>query len=84
MMTQLKKDEQQKTKNLESKIEQMNREIQSLSDTIKDIKKKIEFEDIKFLKVRLPSFLPVSHPSGHPFNPNILYSILLPCTPCIA
>ncbi|XP_053466918.1 zinc-binding protein A33-like [Ictalurus furcatus] len=50
MMTQLKKDEQQKTKNLESKIEQINREIQSLSDTIKDIKKKIEFEDIKFLK----------------------------------
>lgn len=65
MMTQLKKEEQEKTKNLESKIKQMNQEIQSLSSTIKDIRKEFESEDIKFLKVRLPTFLPASHSSGY-------------------
>lgn len=54
-MAQLKKEEQQKTKSLESKIERMNQEIKSLSDTIKDIRKESELEDIKFLKVRLLS-----------------------------
>ncbi|XP_060756255.1 E3 ubiquitin-protein ligase TRIM39-like isoform X2 [Neoarius graeffei] len=66
MITQLKKEEQQKTKSLESKLKQINQEITSLSDTIKDIRKEFEIKDIKFLKVRLSSFLPVSHPSIHP------------------
>ncbi|KAM9436868.1 zinc-binding protein A33-like isoform 2-T2 [Clarias gariepinus] len=50
MITQLKKEEQEKTKSLESKINKMNQEIQSLSDTIVKIHKEFEFEDIKFLK----------------------------------
>lgn len=54
-MAQLKKEEQQKTKSLRSKIEHMNQEIKSLSDMLKDIRKESESEDIKFLKVRLLS-----------------------------
>ncbi|KAF5907173.1 zinc-binding protein A33-like isoform X2, partial [Clarias magur] len=50
MLTQLKKEEQKKTKSLESKLEKMNQEIQSLSDTIKKIHNEFESEDIKFLK----------------------------------
>ncbi|GAA6103515.1 zinc-binding protein A33-like [Tachysurus ichikawai] len=50
LMNQLKKDEQEKTQSLENKIEQMNQEIKSLSDTIQDIRKELESEDIKFVK----------------------------------
>lgn len=61
-MNQLKKDEQEKTQSLENKIEQMNQEIKSLSDTIQDIRKELESEDIKFVKVRFPVFHPLDHP----------------------
>ncbi|XP_046689617.1 zinc-binding protein A33-like isoform X2 [Silurus meridionalis] len=50
MMAQLNKEEKEKTKSLESKIEQINQELQSLCGTISDISKQMGVEDIKFLK----------------------------------
>lgn len=78
MMNQLKKEEQQKKNSLESKIEQMNQEIKSLSDTIKNISKELESEDIKFLKVRSPIYQTFIHSlSIHPNPVQSCYLVML-------
>ncbi|XP_072517952.1 zinc-binding protein A33-like [Salminus brasiliensis] len=46
----LKEEEKQKSENIRSKIEEMNREISSLSKTIRNIEMAMNAEDIQFLQ----------------------------------
>uniref|UniRef100_A0A3B1J7K4 Tripartite motif-containing protein 35-like n=1 Tax=Astyanax mexicanus TaxID=7994 RepID=A0A3B1J7K4_ASTMX len=46
----LKEEEEQKSQMMRRKIEEMNEEISSLSDTIRNIEKEMEAEDIQFLQ----------------------------------
>ncbi|XP_072512557.1 E3 ubiquitin-protein ligase TRIM35-like [Salminus brasiliensis] len=46
----LKEEEEQKSQMMRRKIEEMNREISSLSDTIRNIEKEMEAEDVQFLQ----------------------------------
>ncbi|XP_041714136.1 E3 ubiquitin-protein ligase TRIM35-like [Coregonus clupeaformis] len=46
----LKEEEKQKSQKMKVKIEQMNREISSLSDTIRAIEEELKDEDISFLQ----------------------------------
>uniref|UniRef100_A0A3B1K3G0 Zinc-binding protein A33-like n=1 Tax=Astyanax mexicanus TaxID=7994 RepID=A0A3B1K3G0_ASTMX len=48
----LKEEEEQKSQMMRRKIEEMNEEISSLSDTIRNIEKEMKAEDIQFLQVR--------------------------------
>uniref|UniRef100_A0A3B1INU3 Uncharacterized protein n=1 Tax=Astyanax mexicanus TaxID=7994 RepID=A0A3B1INU3_ASTMX len=52
----LKEEEEQKSQMMRRKIEEMNEEISSLSDTIRNIEKEMEAEDIQFLQVRFYIF----------------------------
>ncbi|KTG44124.1 hypothetical protein cypCar_00007567 [Cyprinus carpio] len=53
-ITALRKDEEQKSQKMKEKLEEMNRQISALSDTIKDIKEKMmpHTSDASFLHVR--------------------------------
>ncbi|KAL0969401.1 hypothetical protein UPYG_G00226970 [Umbra pygmaea] len=46
----LKEEEEQKSQLIKKKIEEMNREISSLSDTIRALKKELKAEDVSFLQ----------------------------------
>ncbi|XP_063056048.1 zinc-binding protein A33-like [Engraulis encrasicolus] len=46
----LRKEEEQKSKTMKEKIDKMNREILSLSDTIRVMQKKMQADDITFLQ----------------------------------
>ncbi|XP_072552383.1 nuclear factor 7, brain-like [Salminus brasiliensis] len=46
----LKEEEEQKSQMMRRKIEEMNGEISSLSDTIRNIEKEMEAEDVQFLQ----------------------------------
>uniref|UniRef100_A0A3B1JXS2 Zinc-binding protein A33-like n=1 Tax=Astyanax mexicanus TaxID=7994 RepID=A0A3B1JXS2_ASTMX len=46
----LKEEEEQKSQMMRRKIKKMNKEISSLSDTIRNIEKEMKAEDIQFLK----------------------------------
>ncbi|XP_072553289.1 E3 ubiquitin-protein ligase TRIM35-like [Salminus brasiliensis] len=46
----LKEEKEQKSQMMRRKIEEMNREISSLSDTIRNIEKEMEAEDVQFLQ----------------------------------
>uniref|UniRef100_A0A674B9E5 Zinc-binding protein A33-like n=1 Tax=Salmo trutta TaxID=8032 RepID=A0A674B9E5_SALTR len=47
----LREEEEQKSQVMKEKIEEMNREISSLSDTIRALEEELRAEDISFLKV---------------------------------
>ena len=47
----LREDEEQKSQVMKNKIEEMIREISSLSDTIRALEEELRAEDISFLKV---------------------------------
>uniref|UniRef100_A0A3B4DGW5 RING-type domain-containing protein n=1 Tax=Pygocentrus nattereri TaxID=42514 RepID=A0A3B4DGW5_PYGNA len=49
----LKEEEEQKSQMMRRKIEEMNGEISALSDTIRNIEKEMEAEDVLFLQVRI-------------------------------
>uniref|UniRef100_W5KD40 Tripartite motif containing 35-13 n=1 Tax=Astyanax mexicanus TaxID=7994 RepID=W5KD40_ASTMX len=49
----LKEEEEQKSQMMRRRIEEMNGEISSLSDTIRKAEKEMETEDIQFLQVRV-------------------------------
>ncbi|KAL6483762.1 hypothetical protein MHYP_G00086340 [Metynnis hypsauchen] len=49
-IAELKKEEEQKSQMMRRKIEEMNGEISSLSDTIRNIEKEMEAEDVLFLQ----------------------------------
>ncbi|KAL6483722.1 hypothetical protein MHYP_G00085940 [Metynnis hypsauchen] len=49
-ITALKEEEEQKSQMMRRKIEEMNGEISSLSDTIRNIEKEMEAEDVLFLQ----------------------------------
>ncbi|XP_073703889.1 nuclear factor 7, ovary-like [Garra rufa] len=48
-ITALRKEEEQKSQMMKEKLEEMNRQISALSDTIKDIEEKMNASDISFL-----------------------------------
>ncbi|XP_073704003.1 zinc-binding protein A33-like [Garra rufa] len=48
-VTALRKEEEQKSQMMKEKLEEMNRQILALSDTIKDIEKQMNTSDISFL-----------------------------------
>ncbi|KAL6454918.1 hypothetical protein MHYP_G00086330 [Metynnis hypsauchen] len=49
-IAELKKEEEQKSRMMKRKIEEMNGEISALSDTIRNIEKEMEAEDVLFLQ----------------------------------
>ena len=63
----LKEEEEQKSQMMRRKIEEMNGEISSLSDTIRNIEKEMEAEDVLFLQVlfSLTLSLTLSHSFMH-------------------
>ncbi|KAL1259546.1 hypothetical protein QQF64_010123 [Cirrhinus molitorella] len=48
-ITALRKEEEQKSQMMKEKLEEINRQISALSDTIKDIEEKIDASDVSFL-----------------------------------
>uniref|UniRef100_A0A8C1EZ37 Uncharacterized protein n=1 Tax=Cyprinus carpio carpio TaxID=630221 RepID=A0A8C1EZ37_CYPCA len=56
-ITALRKEEQQKSQMMKEKLEEMNRQISDLSDTIKDIEEKMNTSSMSFLNVRTVFFL---------------------------
>ncbi|XP_052474403.1 tripartite motif containing 35-29 [Carassius gibelio] len=48
-ITALRKEEEQKSQTMKEKLEDMNRQISALSDTIKDIEEKMNRSDVSFL-----------------------------------
>uniref|UniRef100_A0A3B1K4S6 Uncharacterized protein n=1 Tax=Astyanax mexicanus TaxID=7994 RepID=A0A3B1K4S6_ASTMX len=61
----LKEEEEQKSQMMRRRIEEMNGEISSLSDTIRKAEKEMETEDIQFLQVRV-TLSSVSRPLERP------------------
>lgn len=55
-ITALRKEEEQKSQMMKEKLEEMNRQISALSDTIKDIEEKMNASDVSFLHVRTENF----------------------------
>lgn len=51
-VTALRKEEEQKSQMMKEKLDEMNRQISALSDTIKDIEEKMNASDASFLHVR--------------------------------
>uniref|UniRef100_A0A672SHG8 Zinc-binding protein A33-like n=1 Tax=Sinocyclocheilus grahami TaxID=75366 RepID=A0A672SHG8_SINGR len=51
-ITALRKEEEQKSQMMMEKLEEMNRQISALSDTIKDLEEKMNASDVSFLHVR--------------------------------
>uniref|UniRef100_A0A8C1SJ97 Uncharacterized protein n=1 Tax=Cyprinus carpio TaxID=7962 RepID=A0A8C1SJ97_CYPCA len=56
-ITALRKEEEQKSQMMKEKLEEMNRQISDLSDTIKDIEEKMNTSSMSFLNVRTVFFL---------------------------
>ena len=48
----LREEEEQKSQLMKEKIEEMSRDIQSLSDTIRAIEEELKTDDISFLQVK--------------------------------
>ncbi|KAG9269275.1 E3 ubiquitin-protein ligase TRIM39-like [Astyanax mexicanus] len=62
----LKEEEEQKSQMMRRKIEEMNEEISSLSDTIRNIEKEMEAEDIQFLQFTQFCIFRVQRSPKHP------------------